>query len=125
MTHSSGAYWEERASQLIASRGAAVIARNYTSRFGEIDLIALDNERLVFIEVRYRSRSDFGSALASVSPAKQQKVLMTAQIFLASHEDYCNRYYRFDIIAFDGPRDTVSAQWLKGAFGLAEHPNYE
>ena len=44
MTHSSGAYWEERASQLIASRGAAVIARNYTSRFGEIDLIALDIE---------------------------------------------------------------------------------
>jgi putative endonuclease len=92
---------------------------------GEIDLVALDSDRLTFIEVRYRSRSDFGSALASVSPAKQQKVLMTAQIFLASHEDYCNRYCRFDIIAFDGPRGSVSAQWLKGAFGLAEHPNYE
>jgi len=125
MTHSSGAYWEERASQLIASNGATVIARNYTSRFGEIDLIALDNERLVFIEVRYRRHSHFGSALSSVSPSKQQKVLMTAQIFLASHEDYCNLYCRFDIIAFDGPRDSVSARWLKGAFGVAEHPNYE
>ena len=81
MTYSSGAYWEERARQLIESRGATVIARNYTCRFGEIDLIALDSDRLAFIEVRYRSRSDFGSALASVSPAKQQKVLMTAQIF--------------------------------------------
>ena len=125
MTYSSWAYWEERARQLIESRGATVIARNYTCRFGEIDLIALDIEWLAFIEVRYRSRSDFGSALASVSPAKQQKVLMTAQIFLALHEDYCNRYCRFDIIAFDGPRGSVSAQWLKGAFGLAEHPNYE
>ena len=125
MTYSSGAYWEERARQLIESRGATVIARNYTCRFGEIDLIALDSDRLAFIEVRYRSRSDFGSALASLSPAKQQKVLMTTQIFLASHEDCCNRYCRFDIIAFDGPRDSVSAQWLKGAFGLAEHPNYE
>ena len=96
-----------------------------TCRFGEIDLIALDSDRLAFIEVRYRRSYDFGSALASVSPTKQQKVLMTAQIFLASHEDYCNRYCRFDIIAFDGPRGSVSAQWLKGAFGLAEHPNYE
>ena len=75
--------------------------------------------------MRYRSRSNFGSALASVSPVKQQKVLMTAQMFLASHEDYCNRYCRFDIIAFDGSRGSVSAQWLKGAAGLAEHPNYE
>ena len=125
MTYSSGAYWEQRARQLIVSRGATVIARNYTSRFGKIDLIVLDRERLSFIEVRYRSRSNFGSALASVSPVKQQKVLMTAQMFLASHENYCNRYCRFDIIAFDGPRGSVSAQWLKGAFGLAEHPNYE
>ena len=125
MTYSSGAYWEQRARQLIVSRGATVIARNYTSRFGEIDLIALDSDRLAFIEVRYRNRSNFGSALASVSPVKQQKVLMTAQMFLASLEDYCNRYCRFDIIAFDGPRGSVSAQWLKGAFGIAEHPNYE
>ena len=56
MTYSSGAYWEERARQLIESRGATVIARNYTCRFGEIDLIALDSDRLAFIEVRYRSR---------------------------------------------------------------------
>ena len=125
MTYSSGAYWEERARQQIESRGATVIARNYTCRFEEIDVVALDSDRLVFVGVRYRSRSDFGSALASVSPAKQQKVLMTTQIFLASHEDYCNRYWRFDIIAVDSPRGSVSAQWLKGVFGLAEHPNYE
>ena len=125
MTHSSGNYWEERAGQLVVSMGATVIARNYTSRFGEIDLIVLDCERLAFIEVRYRRSSHFGTALASVSRAKQQKVLMTAQTFMASHEDYCNRYCRFDIIAFDGPRDRTSAQWLKGAFGSAEHPNYE
>lgn len=52
MTYSSGAYWEQRARQLIVSRGATVIARNYTSRFGEIDLIVLDSDRLAFIEVR-------------------------------------------------------------------------
>ena len=60
MTYSSGAYWEERACQLIESRGATVIARNYTCRFGEIDLVALDSDRLTFIEVLSPSRSDFG-----------------------------------------------------------------
>jgi putative endonuclease len=125
MTHSSGAYWEERASKLIVSRGGTVIARNYTSRFGEIDLIALDESRLVFIEVRYRKRSHFGSAVASVSLTKQQKIFKTAQTFLASHEDYCNRYCRFDIIAIDGPRDNLTARWLKGAFGSDEHLYYE
>ena len=80
MTYSSGAFGEERARQLIESRGATVVARNYTCRFGKIDLIALDSNRLAFIEVRSRSRSNFGSALASVSPAKQQKVLMTLMI---------------------------------------------
>ena len=88
MTYSSWAYWEERARQLIESRGATVIARNYTCRFGEIDLIALDIEWLAFIEVRYRSRSDFGSALASVSPAKQKKVSQTSAIASADKLKY-------------------------------------
>ena len=60
MTHSSRAFWEERACQLIESRGATVIARNYTCLFGETDLVALDSDRLTFIEVLYPSRSDFG-----------------------------------------------------------------
>ena len=125
MTHSSGAYWEERARQLVVSKGGTIIARNFSCRLGEIDLIALDSERLAFIEVRYRRHSHFGSALASVSPATQRKVFMAAQTFMTSHRDYCNRYCRFDIIAFDGPRGSTTAHWLKGAFGSAEHPNYE
>lgn len=52
---------------------ATVIVRNYNGCFGEIDLVTLDSDRLTFIEVRYRRRSDFGPALASVSLAKQQK----------------------------------------------------
>ena len=80
MTYSSGAYWEQRARQLIVSRGATVVARDYTSRFGKIDLIVGDSGTLAFIEVHYCRRSHFSSTLASVSHAKQQKVLTTAQI---------------------------------------------
>ena len=51
--------------------------------------------------------------------------MMAAQTLVTWPEDYCNRYCRFDIIVFAGPRGSVSAKWLKGAIGLAEHPNYE
>lgn len=43
MTHTSWAYWEERARQLVASRGGTIIARTYSCRAGELDLIALDS----------------------------------------------------------------------------------
>ena len=101
------------------------MARNYACRFGEIDLIALDKGTLAFIEVRYRSRFQYGSASASVTATKQQRVIMTAQTFLKSHRNYCNRHCRFDIIAFDGRGDSTKAQWLKAAFYSGEHPIYE
>ena len=125
MTRSVGAFWEQRAYDLIVSKGAKVIARNFLSRFGEIDLVALDRDRLAFVEVRYRSKPHYGSSLASVSLAKQRKLLMASQIFLESHRCYCNQYCRFDIIAFDGHENRPNVQWLKGAFGSAEQPNYE
>ena len=124
MTHSSGAYWEERARQLVVSKGGTIIARNFSCRLGEIDLIALDSERLAFIEVRYVAAPILAQPWRGVS-GQAAEGIHGGQIFLASHRDYCNRYCRFDIIAFDGPRDRTSPQWLKGAFGSAEHPNYE
>ena len=108
---SAGAYWEERASQLIVSRGVTVIARNYISRFGEIDLIALDSERLALFSVRYRRRAHFGSATVSAFLARQYRVLMT------SSRGYCNRHCRFDIITLHGLRGSTTGQWPKEAFG--------
>ena len=63
---------EKRAEIFLASHGLTLVARNWRCRFGEIDLIMRDDSALVFIEVRLRSRSDFGGAAASVTPAKQK-----------------------------------------------------
>ena len=70
MNQSAGAYWEERALELIVSRDT-IITRNYSSRFGEIDLIASDSGRPTVIELQHRKRRHFGSAMASAFLAKQ------------------------------------------------------
>jgi hypothetical protein len=70
MNQSAGAYWEERALELIVSR-YTIITRNYSSRFGKIDLIASDNDRPAVMELQHRKRRHFGSAMASAFLARK------------------------------------------------------
>lgn len=76
---------------------------------GEIDLIMQDGDTLVFVEVRQRSKDSFGGALASVTRAKQRRLIVAAQIFLQRYRmpPAC----RFDVIGYDGDR----MNWLKNA----------
>lgn len=89
-----------------------LVARNYRSRFGEIDLIMRDSDTLVFVEVRLRGSQDFGGAAASIDSRKQAKLISTAQLYLATlaHIPPC----RFDAVLLDSP-DNV--EWVKNAFG--------
>ena len=70
MNQSVGAYWEQRALELIVSRETFVIMRNYSSRFDEIDLIASDSDRPAVIELQHRKGCQFDSAMASAFLAK-------------------------------------------------------
>jgi len=89
-----------------------MVLQNYHCRFGEIDLIMQDNKTLVFVEVRLRSNSKFGSAGASITPQKQQKLIATAQHYLQQHGDcLC----RFDAILMD-KADAKHIEWLRNAF---------
>jgi putative endonuclease len=96
----------------LQQRGLKLVARNYRSRFGEIDLIMRDGETLVFVEVRLRGSKDFGGAAASIDARKQAKLISTAQLYLATlaHIPPC----RFDAVLLDSP-DNV--EWVKNAFG--------
>ncbi len=102
---------ESRAEAFLKSRGLKPVARNWRCRFGEIDLIMQDGATLVFIEVRLRSRSDFGGAAASVTPAKQKKLLAAARQYLTALNTLppC----RFDVIAFSGD---APPDWIRNAF---------
>jgi putative endonuclease len=102
---------EARAEAFLASNGLTPVARNWRCRFGEIDLIMQDGATRVFIEVRLRSRSDFGGAAASVTLSKQKKLLATARQYLATLKTIppC----RFDVVAITG---NDAPDWIKNAF---------
>ena len=105
----AGAAAEQAAADFLAARGLRVVARNFRVRGGEIDLVCRDGGNTVFVEVRSRARADFGGAAASITAAKQARLILAARHWLARHgEQPC----RFDCIAIDGGR----LEWIKDAF---------
>jgi putative endonuclease len=102
---------EARAESFLKSHGLKLLARNWHCRFGEIDLVMEDGSTLVFVEVRLRSRSNFGGAAASVTPAKQKKLLATARQYLATLKSLPPS--RFDVVALTG---NATPEWIKNAF---------
>lgn len=102
---------EEAASAYLQDRGLRLLARNWRCKGGEIDLIMRDGAILVFVEVRYRKDGRFGGAAASITAAKQARLLHAARLYLAGlpSPPPC----RFDAVLFEGER----LAWLKDAFG--------
>ena len=110
---------EDRALEHLLANGLKLVERNYriargpSQRGGEIDLILRERDStLVFVEVRKRSRHDFGGAAASITASKQAKLLTTARQYLAQlgREVPC----RFDAVLIDG---AGHIEWLRNAFG--------
>ncbi|MFI3116257.1 MAG: YraN family protein [Clostridia bacterium] len=87
---------EDRAVEFLEKQGIEIHSRNYHSRYGEIDIIAIENDILAFIEVKTRKSTDFGTASEYVTPKKQQKIIKTATLFLM--ETDLDLQPRFDII---------------------------
>lgn len=102
--------------QWLQQQGLRAITENYSCRFGEIDLIMLDGETLVFIEVRLRSHKGFGGAAGSVDYRKQRKIIATAEWFLSKHLQHNQRNCRFDVIAFETNSANQPPLWYKDAF---------
>jgi putative endonuclease len=103
---------EAYAARYLESHGLTIVERNYRSRYGEIDLIARDGATLVFVEVRQRRSSAFGGAAASITAAKQARLILAARHWLLRHgETPC----RFDCILLDG-LEPKNIEWLRDAF---------
>lgn len=112
----TGAAAEAAALRFLEARGFTVVARNWRCRQGEIDLVVRQASLLVFAEVRLRNRDDFGGALASVTPAKQRKIVATAGAFLQHHPDLCACDCRFDVLALRAGPEAWQVRWLPAAF---------
>lgn len=112
----TGDHFEQRACRQLQAAGLTVLARNFHTRFGELDLVMLDNATLAFVEVRYRQQQDFGSAAESITAHKRQCLIRAAEGFRAANACHANRDCRFDLVTFDGNGDQAEGHWHQGVF---------
>ena len=107
---------EELAAHHLATHGLRLLARNVRCRGGEVDLICLDRNCVVFVEVRLRTNARFGGAAASITEAKRRRVLLAAQWWLAGQgRRFQGAACRFDAVLLDKP-DEAHIIWLRAAF---------
>ena len=110
-----GAASEDQARFYLETHGLKTLNRNFRTRRGEIDLVMLDSDTLVFVEVRYRRGNRYGSAAESVSHTKQQRISSAAKQFLRSQKQWSRHPCRFDVVAISGS-GPVHIDWIKDAF---------
>jgi putative endonuclease len=102
---------ERLAARFLRRQGYKILARQYSNRFGEIDLVALDGESIVFVEVKTRRSGSAGHPVEAVTHVKQSKLTRAALAFLKRHR-LLERSARFDVVAI---------LWPKGA----KHPEID
>lgn len=103
-----GAWGEDYAAAYLRRHGYRILTRNYSCRFGEIDIIASDRHYVVFVEVKLRASDRFVRAGAYVTPAKQARIRTAASLWLAEHDTPLQP--RFDVIEIYGDADTPRRQ---------------
>ncbi len=93
-----GRWGERRCEKFLKSRGLKKLARNFSCKTGEIDLVMAEADgSIVFVEVRTRADESFGSAESSITSPKKNRLSRAAQYFLATH-NIENRPFRFDVV---------------------------
>lgn len=110
--NNAGAAAEKIAATFLAQQGLKLVTSNFHCRYGEIDLIMQEGSTLVFVEVRLRTNPSFGSAAASITLKKQQKLIHTAQFYLQQHA--LNMPCRFDAVLL-GKADMSQIEWVRNA----------
>ena len=105
---------EALAVAFLRARGLPIVERNFRCRRGEIDIIARDGETLVFVEVRLRSRADYGGAAASITTGKRARMAAAALYYLGrlGRAPPC----RFDAVLLD-TLDAPRIEWLRDIMG--------
>lgn len=113
---SQGSIYEQKARVYLETQGLKFIAANQTFKCGELDLVMADGGTIVFVEVRQRKSSRFGSAVESIDYCKQQKWLNAANMWLFTkrNQSLDTAKCRFDVVAFEGDNPPL---WLPNFLG--------
>ncbi len=107
---------EELACRYLEARGLILVTRNFRCRAGELDLIMRDGDQLVFVEVRSRRDSRFGTPAESVTRTKQQRLLRAAAVYLQRQR--LDLPCRFDVLAILHAESEPQMEWIRDAFQL-------
>ena len=102
----SGAWGEALAAEYLRKKRYTLVAAGYRCRFGEIDLIVQDRKHLVFVEVKLRKSANFASAMEYVDRRKQDKIRITASMYLSQNP--AKLQPRFDVIEIYAPEGTAT-----------------
>lgn len=111
-----GAVAEGRAAEFLERAGLRLVTRNYRSPHGEIDLIMQHDQTVVFVEVRFRARDDFGTPAETVDQRKQSRLRATAEHYLQHDQRSSKRPCRFDIVAISSSKGGDRLEWIRDAF---------
>ena len=106
---------EDLAVDELERRGYAISARRYRTKHGEIDIVARDGETIVFVEVKARTTTEFGSAAEAVTRQKQRKLVSMAVDYLTRNE-IRDVPCRFDVVAIDGVGQSAAITVYPNAF---------
>jgi putative endonuclease len=101
---------EERAVAALEAKGMKIIGRNYRSKTGEIDIIALDGETVVFVEVKAWSVYGIEDLQYGIDLKKQRKIIKTANYFLSENRKYSNMAIRFDVVFVKNDKEAGKIQ---------------
>ncbi len=107
---------EDRAAKHLEKLGYKILERNYRSRAGEIDLIALHRGEVVFVEVKTRTNNAYGAPELAVNPQKQRRMINTALGYIRSkklHQVPC----RFDVVAISAAKEQ-EVELIQNAFEM-------
>lgn len=114
----NGAWGEALAAEYLRKKKYQILAANYRSRFGEIDLIVANKQYLVFVEVKLRKSDRFAQAREYVDLRKQKRLRTTAEIYLSNYPTSLQP--RFDVVEIYAPNGAATQKpticHLEGAF---------
>lgn len=107
---------EDKACQFLQEKGFRLLNQNYRCFLGEIDLIMQDGHDIVFVEVRSKRTIEHGTAIESITRAKQKKIIKTALRFLQERNWLNKVNCRFDVIGIHLIENQMKMDWIKNAF---------
>lgn len=110
---------EEQAARYLAEHGFVLLEKNFRSRQGEVDLVGLHENCLVFVEVKYRKNASSGLPEEAVGSLKQSRICLASDYYRLTHPEEGSRQIRYDVVAICGEELSASPEsihWYQNAF---------